>query len=65
VADIYLGEFMRIFDHLYSRYVVKKLREAGKNDPEAGYLKDQSKDWVPQHFKEGPKALRRRTFMGA
>ena len=65
VADIYFGEFMRIFDHLYSRYVVKTLRQAGKNDPDAGYLKDQSKDWVPQHFKEGPKALRRRTFMGA
>src|SRR6187549_2962033 len=39
VADIYFGEFMRIFDHLYSRYVVRKIRESGKNDPDAGFLK--------------------------
>ena len=44
VADIYFGEFMRIFDHLYSRYVVRKLKEAGKDDPDAGYLKEDWKD---------------------
>jgi phosphatidylserine/phosphatidylglycerophosphate/cardiolipin synthase-like enzyme len=65
VADIYFGEFMRIFDHLYSRYIVRKIIEAGHNDPNAGFLKEQSKDWVPQHFKPGPKDLRRRYFMGA
>jgi len=64
VADIYFGEFMRIFDHLYSRYVVRKLKEAGKDDPDAGYLKEDWKDWVPQHFKKGPKELRRKYFMG-
>jgi len=36
VADIYFGEFMRIFDHLYSRYIVKKMTEAGTNDPMPG-----------------------------
>ena len=65
VADIYFGEFMRIFDHLYSRYIVRKIVESGHNDPNAGFLKEQSKDWVPQHFKPGPKDLRRRYFMGA
>jgi phosphatidylserine/phosphatidylglycerophosphate/cardiolipin synthase-like enzyme len=65
VADIYLGEFMRIFDHHYSRYVVRKLKEAGKNDPDAGFLKENWKDWVHQHFKPGPKQLRRKAFMGA
>jgi phosphatidylserine/phosphatidylglycerophosphate/cardiolipin synthase-like enzyme len=64
VADIYFGEFMRIFDHLYSRYIVKKLTAAGKNDPNAGFLKEKSQDWVPQNFKEGPKQLRRKYFMG-
>jgi phosphatidylserine/phosphatidylglycerophosphate/cardiolipin synthase-like enzyme len=63
VADIYFGEFMRIFDHLYSRYVVKKLKEEDKNDPDAGYLKDDWKKWVPQNFKDGPKQLRRKAFM--
>jgi phosphatidylserine/phosphatidylglycerophosphate/cardiolipin synthase-like enzyme len=65
VADIYFGEFMRIFDHLYSRYIVRKIVDSGHNDPNAGFLKEQSKDWVPQHFKPGPKELRRRYFMGA
>src|ERR1039458_2393495 len=43
VADIYFGEFMRIFDHLYSRYVVRKIRDAGTNDPDAGFLKEDAK----------------------
>ena len=50
VADIYFGEFMRIFDHLYSRYIVKKLKDEGTNDPDAGFLKESAKDWVPSHF---------------
>jgi phosphatidylserine/phosphatidylglycerophosphate/cardiolipin synthase-like enzyme len=64
VADIYFGEFMRIFDHLYSRYIVGKMQKLGKSDPEAGYLKDDPEDWVPSHFKPGRKELRRRYFMG-
>lgn len=65
VADIYFGEFMRVFDHLYSRYIVRKLHDAGTGDPNAGYLKETATDWVPQHFRSGPKELRRRYFMGA
>jgi phosphatidylserine/phosphatidylglycerophosphate/cardiolipin synthase-like enzyme len=64
VADIYFGEFMRIFDHLYSRYIVNKMKKAGVNDPDAGFLKEKSSEWVPQHFWSGRKALRRRYFMG-
>jgi len=64
VADIYFGEFMRIFDHLYSRYIVEKMKKAGTGDPDAGFLKDDAKDWVPANFKKGRKDLRRRYFMG-
>lgn len=64
VADIYFGEFMRVFDHLYSRYIVSKMKTAGTNDPDAGFLKEDAKDWVPQNFKKGRKELRRRYFMG-
>lgn len=64
VADIYFGEFMRIFDHLYSRYIVGKMKKLGINDPDAGFLKENAKEWVPQHFKKGRKQLRRRYFMG-
>jgi hypothetical protein len=61
VADIYFGEFMRIFDHFYTRYVVAKLKAAGKSDPNAGYLRED--DWVSEHFCLGRKELRRRYFM--
>jgi phosphatidylserine/phosphatidylglycerophosphate/cardiolipin synthase-like enzyme len=64
VADIYFGEFMRIFDHLYARYIVGKLKKLGSSDPDAGFLKEDAKDWVPQHFKKGRKQLRRLYFMG-
>jgi len=65
VADIYFGEFMRIFDHLYSRYIVGKMKKAGTSNPDAGFLKEDPKDWVPQNFtKNGRKDLRRRYFMG-
>jgi phosphatidylserine/phosphatidylglycerophosphate/cardiolipin synthase-like enzyme len=63
VADIYLGEFMRIFDHLYARYVVARLRGKEPKDPGAGYLKD-SDAWVAANFTSGDrKDLRRRAFL--
>ncbi len=65
VADIYFGEFMRIFDHLYSRYIVGKMKKLGIDNPDAGFLKEEAPDWVPQHFKPGRKQLRRQYFMGA
>jgi phosphatidylserine/phosphatidylglycerophosphate/cardiolipin synthase-like enzyme len=65
VADIYFGEFMRIFDHHYARYLVRKLTAAGRSDPNAGYLKEQADDWVPTHFDpKSYKAKRRRYFVG-
>jgi phosphatidylserine/phosphatidylglycerophosphate/cardiolipin synthase-like enzyme len=65
VADIYFGEFMRVFDHLYSRYIVGKIKKAGTQDPDAGFLKEHANAWVPPHFEEGRKQLRRIYFMGA
>jgi len=65
VADIYFGEFMRVFDHHYARYIVKKLREANRQDPDAGYLKVETKDWLPAHFNDASyKSKRRRYFTG-
>lgn len=64
VADIYFGEFMRVFDHLYSRYIVGVMQEKGTSDPKAGYLKEKTEEWLPAHFKAGGrKDLRRRYFM--
>jgi phosphatidylserine/phosphatidylglycerophosphate/cardiolipin synthase-like enzyme len=60
VADIYFGEYMRVFDHHYARYLVKKL-----GGGEAGYLKVDPKDWVTRHFDpDSYKSKRRRYFLG-
>lgn len=65
VADIYFGEFMRIFDHHYARYLNRKMSEQGTNDPKAGYLKDTPNGWVPSHFAKGSyKTKRRKYFVG-
>ncbi len=65
VADIYFGEFMRIFDHHYARYIVKKLSSGGDGDPNAGYLKEKAEDWVKPHFTgTSYKAKRRKYFVG-
>lgn len=63
VADIYFGEFMRIFDHHYSRYVIALLKAQNRLDPEAGYLKATTAGWLPSHFSPGRKDLRRRQYM--
>jgi phosphatidylserine/phosphatidylglycerophosphate/cardiolipin synthase-like enzyme len=76
VADIYFGEFMRIFDHLYARYLARKISEeqaaqakttGGKKPkpkPGAGYLKPDD-SWVAGHFGDTPKSRRRQYFHGA
>lgn len=63
VADIYFGEFMRIFDHLYARYVIATLKRQHRSQPGAGYLQD-TDAWVAAHFRPGRKEKRRRYFMG-
>lgn len=61
VADLYVGEFMRVFDHHYARYVVQRQQES----PDAGYLKENEDAWLPPHFEpDGAKSKRRRTFLG-
>ena len=65
VADIYFGEYMRIFDHHYARYVVRLLQNEGRSDPTAGYLKDTMNAWLPSQFDpESAKSKRRRYFVG-
>ena len=63
VADCYIGEYMRIFDHHYARYIVAKLKAAPGDDPNAGYLKSAAAEWLPAHFSERSyKSKRRRYF---
>jgi phosphatidylserine/phosphatidylglycerophosphate/cardiolipin synthase-like enzyme len=62
VADIYFGEFMRLFDHHYARYIVRKLTQEGTHDLNAGYLKEEAKDWVRPHFNQNSYKNKRRLY---
>ena len=65
VADIYFGEYMRVFDHHYARYIVRKLLAEGRSDPDAGYLKEDAEAWTRSHFDpKSYKSKRRRYFVG-
>ena len=65
VADIYFGEFMRVFDHHYARYIVRVLTQEGRSDPEAGYLKEKTADWLPSHFNAASYKAKRRKYFAA
>jgi phosphatidylserine/phosphatidylglycerophosphate/cardiolipin synthase-like enzyme len=76
VADIYFGEFMRLFDHIYARYLARKIQEEmaaqakaahGKKPPPrpgSGYLKP-GDFWVADNFADTQKSRRRQYFHGA
>lgn len=68
VADIYFGEFMRIFAHYRFREAIAiHLAKDGKLDDWTPQdLFDKPAKWVPQHYKKGSEyALRRVYFAGA
>jgi phosphatidylserine/phosphatidylglycerophosphate/cardiolipin synthase-like enzyme len=63
VADIYMGEFKRLFDHHAFRETVA--RNHGTM-PDPSPLKDTPADWLKRHFDNGgPGELRRKYFSGA
>ncbi|WP_064198658.1 MULTISPECIES: phospholipase D-like domain-containing protein [Emticicia] len=65
VADIYFGEFMRIFDHHYARYINRILSQQNINDPNAGYLKI-NESWTESHFDtDSYKSKRRKYFLNS
>lgn len=66
VADIYFGEFMRIFDHHYVRYLKRKLdnshTDTSKNK---GYLAEDG-SWTRSHFNPNSyKEKRRKYFLNS
>jgi phosphatidylserine/phosphatidylglycerophosphate/cardiolipin synthase-like enzyme len=65
VADIYFGEFMRVFDHHYARYIVRLLSDQGRSDPEAGYLKEKTSDWLASHFNPASYKSKRRKYFAS
>lgn len=65
VVDIYFGAFMRMFDHHYARYIVRVFTDEGRSDPEAGYLKENTADWLATHFNAASYKAKRRKYFSA
>jgi phosphatidylserine/phosphatidylglycerophosphate/cardiolipin synthase-like enzyme len=66
LADIYLGEFMRLFTHYAFREAVRIAQERGE-DPETWQPNAliPTDAWLGDYFRAGsPRALRRRYFAG-
>ena len=65
VADIYLGEFMRLWRHHRFRYIENKRAEEGQDDEyEPNYL-DPTPKWANLYYKRGTvKFKKRKAFAG-
>jgi phosphatidylserine/phosphatidylglycerophosphate/cardiolipin synthase-like enzyme len=62
VADIYLGEFMRLFNHHYFRSLVKKFNQSDPATGKRGFLAPDD-SWRLSYFVEGTsKKLEREYF---
>ncbi|HET7270625.1 MAG TPA: phospholipase D-like domain-containing protein, partial [Rubrobacter sp.] len=62
VADIYLGEFMRLFNHFYFRHVANQADDS-KADSGTGHLTPDD-GWREGYYTEGPKQRQRLYFAG-
>jgi phosphatidylserine/phosphatidylglycerophosphate/cardiolipin synthase-like enzyme len=61
VADVYLGEFMRLFNHFFARNLVSRQR-----DPSTSHLTHLKADdsWHKVHYRDGPQQKERLYFAG-
>ncbi|UKN02242.1 phospholipase D-like domain-containing protein [Paracrocinitomix mangrovi] len=63
VADIYLTEFMRLFNHFYFRSIVNKLASNGQLNSERSAYLHSDDSWTDKYFKQGSYlSLRRELF---
>jgi phosphatidylserine/phosphatidylglycerophosphate/cardiolipin synthase-like enzyme len=64
VADIYFGEFMRLFYHFYFRYVVQNQKaKVGSEEKSRSYLKPDD-SWTEKYYQKGLKNERERILFG-
>ena len=61
VADVYLGEFMRMFDHYYFRAYMRQIEKEKKTDPKAGFL-DETDAWTNRYFDDTQRQALRLAF---
>ena len=60
VQDIYLGEFFRLFDHLYFRYLHNIDPDSNAEKLQKRFLKEKPEDWIPAYYREGTDRYKRR-----
>ena len=53
VADVYINEFMRLFNHLYFRTVAVRLAKEKQGDVRKAAILEPTDRWVDKHFKPG------------
>ena len=63
VADVYLGEFMRMYEHYHFRDHQAQVADARKDDPKAGFLSN-SDIWTDRYFSDPGRILQRQSFFG-
>jgi phosphatidylserine/phosphatidylglycerophosphate/cardiolipin synthase-like enzyme len=61
VADVYLGEFMRMFDHYYFRDHIKAAKAQALQNPKAAFLDDTDR-WTKAYFDPGERQRERLAF---
>jgi phosphatidylserine/phosphatidylglycerophosphate/cardiolipin synthase-like enzyme len=65
VADVYVSEFVRLFNHIFFRYIATKLAREGANEPTRAVYLDPTDGWVARHFTTGRYHCRRRELFRA
>ncbi len=63
VADIYLGEFFRLFNHFYFRHVVSNMESEDPEKKNIGYLKPDD-SWAKKYFVPGSIKEKQRELFG-
>ena len=64
VADVYIGEFMRMFDHYYFRDHIKQIKAEAAANPKAAFL-DETDAWTQRYFNGGEREKERLAFFKA
>lgn len=63
VADIYLGEFFRLFTHYYFRYIANKLKSRDQLTRKSAFLNPDD-SWTEAYYKKGSIKEKRRKLFG-
>lgn len=60
IQDIYLGEFFRLFDHIYFRYLHSLNQSTDEDDKKHCFLRSDPKEWVTGYYTKGTDKFKRR-----